>query len=62
MEAQAQETKNVTIRAAGKCHPAIQFKDGSFMVVCRCPGSQNGRLANAAVKIADGHDAVNCRK
>ncbi len=56
------ETTKITVRAAGKCHPAIQFKDGGIMIVCRCPGSQNGSLANSARKIAEGHDAVNCRK
>lgn len=56
------KTKNITIRANGKCHPAIQFKDGSFMPVCNCPGSQNGRLANVSRKVADGHETANCRK
>lgn len=56
------ETKDITVRAAGKCHPAIQSKDGWIMVVCTCPGSKNGSLANKAVKVADGHDKVNCRK
>lgn len=56
------ESKKITVRAAGKAHPAIQFADGFIMVVCSCPGSKNGKLANMAVKIADGHEVSNCRK
>ncbi len=59
--------KNVTVRASGKCHPAIEYfgadgKSNGFIVICNCPGSKNGSLASSARKIADGHEAVNCRK
>ena len=56
------ESKKITIRVNGKCHPAIQFQSGDFMVTCNCPGSKNGALAARAGKISDGHDTVNCRK
>lgn len=58
----APEFKKITVRAGGKAHPALQFANGYIMICCRCPGSQNGRLSNVAVKVADGHEAVNCRK
>lgn len=58
--------KPVTIRASGKTHPAMEWidEDGrsvSFTCCCRCPGSQNGSLANSARKIAEGHEAANCQ-
>lgn len=56
------ETTNITIRANGKCHPAVQFKDGFIMTTCKCPNSKNGRLVAQAVKIADGHEKANCGK
>jgi hypothetical protein len=57
----------VTVRANGKSHPAIELFDANgkstgYIVCCRCPGSQNGSLANSARKIAEGHEASNCRK
>ena len=65
--AMAQEFKKITVRAAGKAHPALQYfttegKPNGFVLCCRCPGSQNGGLANSAVKVADGHSAANCGK
>lgn len=56
------ETTKITVRAYGKCHPATTDKTGYVTVVCSCPGSKNGRLASAAIKVADGHEKVNCRK
>lgn len=50
----------ITIRANGKCHPAIVV-DGMVMVCCQCPGSQNGQLARAGRQVADGHERANCR-
>lgn len=55
------KNKKVTIRASGKCHPAI-LVDGYLMACCKCPGSNNGSLAAKATIIADGHEKVNCRK
>ena len=54
--------KKITVRANGKCHPAVQFPEGFIMIVCRCPGSQNGTLVKKCTKVAEGHDAVNCRQ
>jgi len=54
------KTTDITVRANGKCHPAVQFEDKYFMIVCACPGSKNGSLANRATKIAEGHQAANC--
>ncbi len=57
-----EDPKLITIRVgSGKAHPAIQFQNGTFMVTCRCPGANNGRL-NKGKKVADGHAAVTCRK
>jgi hypothetical protein len=56
------ELKSITVRASGKCHPAVQTESGFVILVCTCPGSKNGKLANVATKIADGHDKANCRK
>jgi hypothetical protein len=51
----------ITVRANGKCHPAMRFADGFVVIQCNCPGSKNGSLANRAVKVADGHESANCR-
>lgn len=55
------EPKKITVRASGKCHPALDFGYGQPMIVCSCPGSKNGSLANRATKVADGHDSANCQ-
>lgn len=60
------ESKDVTIRANGKAHPAIELFDANgrstgFIPCCNCPGSKNGSLANSAKKIAEGHEKSNCR-
>jgi hypothetical protein len=59
---QVMKNTDITIRSNdGKCHPAID--DGlGWIVICRCPGSQNGTLAAKAVKVADGHAKSNCQK
>ena len=54
--------KNVTIRANGKAHPAIEIAPGQYLLCCKCPGSRNGQLANQATKVAEGHEAANCNK
>ena len=54
------ELKKITVRANGKCHPAVE-QNGFIMLCCSCPGSRNGRLANCATKVADGHDKANCQ-
>ncbi len=56
------EYRKITVRANGKCHPAIEYPTGFVAIVCRCPGTQNGSLIARSVKVADGHDAVTCRK
>lgn len=56
------EYKKITVRANGKCHPAIEHPTYGMIVTCRCPGSQNGQLNNTARKVAEGHEQVNCRK
>ena len=56
------ESKKITVRANGKCHPAVQHPGGAIMISCRCPNSQNGRLANVATKVADGWEKANCGK
>lgn len=57
--------KKVTVRANGKCHPAFaNYYDGKFagyQLLCSCPGSKNGHLANKCTFVADGFDAKNCR-
>lgn len=52
--------EKVTVRANGKAHRALMHSRYGLMIACRCPGSQNGRLAAVARKVADGWDAANC--
>jgi hypothetical protein len=54
--------KEVTIRANGKAHPAIELSPGQYLLCCKCPGSRNGQLARQATKVAEGHEAANCNK
>lgn len=53
------EPRKVTIRAAGKAHRGVVI-NGHLYVTCSCPGSKNGRLANQAKIICDGHEQSNC--
>ena len=54
--------KDITVSAGGKWHPAVQLSNGSILIVCKCPGSQNGRLGASAQVVAFGHELANCRK
>lgn len=61
-EKEMEQAKEITVRANGKCHPALHDERYGMRVICNCPGSQNGTLNNTARKVADGFDKVNCRK
>ena len=50
----------ITVRGRGKCHPAIQHSRYGIILLCSCPGSQNGSLVHQVRKVADGHAHVNC--
>lgn len=56
-----EDAKLITVRASGKCHPAIEHPTYGIIVTCRCPGSQNGTLNNTARKVADGIEKANCQ-
>jgi hypothetical protein len=53
--------KKVTVRANGKCHPALLLSGNYLMLVCSCPGSQNGKLAKTAKIVCEGFEESNCR-
>lgn len=58
-----EEPKKVTVRASGKAHRAAIFswdRPGRFTVMCSCPGSQNGKLANRATIVCEGWEKANC--
>ena len=61
--AKAERYEKITVRANGKCHPALfDNVTNTVTVVCNCPNSQNGVLTSRATKVADGYAKVNCRK
>jgi len=53
--------KKVTIRANGKSHPALLINGNFLLLVCSCPGSQNGKLAKTAKIVCEGFEESNCR-
>lgn len=50
----------ITVRGAGKCHPATFHSRYGVIINCCCPGSQNGSLVHRVTKVADGWERVNC--
>lgn len=62
-EVKEERYQQITIRASGKCHPALfDTVTKTIAVVCNCPNSQNGQLAARGTKVGEGYKLVNCRK
>ena len=56
-----EQQKAITVRASGKCHPAVVHPIYGVIIKCSCPGSKNGSMALTARKVADGWEKVNCK-